>query len=111
MALLLGQRRLAMQLPLFQPPTVSDPPPRRRRPPIHYLPIYKITLVREAAMSTPRPQIRSSADAADLLRRYLGDIDREAFVVILVDRKNRLIGINMVSVGSLTASVVHPREV
>jgi len=32
-------------------------------------------------------------------------------VVILVDRKNRLIGILTVSVGSLTATVVHPREV
>jgi DNA repair protein RadC len=28
-----------------------------------------------------------------------------------LDRKNRLIGLNTVSIGSLTASVVHPREV
>jgi DNA repair protein RadC len=32
-------------------------------------------------------------------------------VVILLDRKHTLIGINTVSIGSLTASVVHPREV
>jgi RadC-like JAB domain len=29
----------------------------------------------------------------------------------MLDRKNRLIGIHTVSIGSLTASVVHPREV
>jgi DNA repair protein RadC len=31
--------------------------------------------------------------------------------VALLDRKNRVIGINTVAIGSLTASVVHPREV
>ena len=29
----------------------------------------------------------------------------------MLDRKNKMIGVNTVSVGSLTASVVHPREV
>jgi DNA repair protein RadC len=29
----------------------------------------------------------------------------------MMDRKNRLIGSHTVSIGSLTASVVHPREV
>ena len=37
--------------------------------------------------------------------------DREIFAVMLLNTKNRVIGINVVSVGSLTASVVHPREV
>lgn len=32
-------------------------------------------------------------------------------MVLLLDRKNQIIGINTVSIGSLTASVVHPREV
>jgi DNA repair protein RadC len=42
---------------------------------------------------------------------YLLDADREHFVVILLDQKHGVIGINTVSVGSLTASVVNPREV
>ncbi len=29
---------------------------------------------------------------------------------MMLDRKNRLIGINTVSIGNLTASIVHPRE-
>ncbi len=32
-------------------------------------------------------------------------------MVLLLDRKNRVIGINTVSVGSLSSAVVHPREV
>jgi len=31
--------------------------------------------------------------------------------VVLLDRKNKVIGLNTVSVGSLTASICHPREV
>ena len=34
-----------------------------------------------------------------------------AFVVLLLDHKNRVTGIDVVSIGSLSASLVHPREV
>jgi DNA repair protein RadC len=36
---------------------------------------------------------------------------REEFQVVLLDRKNRVMKNLMISQGSLTASVVHPREV
>jgi DNA repair protein RadC len=75
------------------------------------VPIYKVTLVREGRVSCYQQQIRSSADASTLLHTYLADVDREHFVVILLNQKNRVIGIHTVSIGSLTASVVHPREV
>ncbi|MCZ6873090.1 MAG: DNA repair protein RadC [bacterium] len=91
-----------MQLGLF----VKD-----ARTPYQPIPIYRVNLVREAGLHVDRPQLRSSSSASDVLRTYLGDTDREHFVVLLVDRKNRLIGINTVSIGSLTASIVHPREV
>ena len=74
------------------------------------IPIYRVNLVREAGLHVERPQLRSSSSASEVLRTFLGDTDREHFVVLLVDRKNRLIGINTVSIGSLTASIVHPRE-
>jgi DNA repair protein RadC len=70
-----------------------------------------VTLVRESAITTPAPRLRGAQQAAELLRQYLGAVDREYFVVILLDRKNTPIGINTVSIGSLTASVVHMREV
>ncbi len=75
------------------------------------IPIYRISLVREADMQIERAQLRSSDTASRLLQDYLGDTDREHFVVILLDRKNKMIGINTVSIGSLRAYVVHPREV
>ena len=46
-----------------------------------------------------------------VFRQYLGEVDREYFLVAMLDQKHKVIGINTVSMGSLTASVVHPREV
>ena len=114
------QQSVVQNAAVMEPPTqqnLFDPPPDRSlvvadpHPSSAYLPIYRVHLVHEAALPAPRTQIRSSADAAALLRQFLGTVDREHFVVIMMDRKNRLIGINTVSIGSLTASVVHPREV
>jgi DNA repair protein RadC len=82
-----------------------------RRPTAYEIPIYRVTLVRESGCPTDQPQFRSAADVATLLQTYLAGADREYCLVLLLDRKNRLIGMNTVSVGSLTAAVVHPREV
>jgi DNA repair protein RadC len=75
------------------------------------VPIYRVTLVKEGQVPCYNQQIRSSADASMLLHTYLADVDREHFVTIFLNQKNRVIGINTVSIGSLTASIVHPREV
>jgi len=39
------------------------------------------------------------------------DPDKEAVVVFILNRRNRLIAFNMVSLGTATASLAHPREV
>src|SRR5262245_44908581 len=75
------------------------------------IPVYRVSLVRESSMPCYHKQIRSSADASTLLHTYLADVDREHFVVLMLDQKNKIIGIHTVSIGSLSASVVHPREV
>jgi DNA repair protein RadC len=84
-------------------------PTKAPRP--YSVPVYKVQLVREASISFERAQMRSSRDVADLFREYLADVDREHFVVAMLDQKHKVIGINTVSMGSLTASVVHSREV
>ena len=75
------------------------------------VPVYKVTLVREGRVSCYQQQIRSSAGASTLLHTYLADVDREHFVIILLNQKNRVLGVSTISIGSLTASIVHPREV
>jgi DNA repair protein RadC len=78
---------------------------------IYGVPIYRIALVREGMLPSEDARIRSSAMVSRLLYTYLADADREHFVVVLLDQKHGVIGINTVSIGSLTASVVNPREV
>jgi len=74
------------------------------------IPVYRVTLVKEGKMPTYESRIRSSANAHTVLQEYLADTDREHFVILMLDQKNQVIGIHTVSIGSLTASVVHPRE-
>lgn len=70
----------------------------------------KIVRERRTGYGTLR-RFRSSADVYEAFREHFGLLDREEFVVLLLDAKNAFIGFNVVSVGSLTSSLVHPREV
>jgi len=75
------------------------------------VPVYRVSLVRETSIPMEYPVLRTSRDSAQLFRCHLGeDADREHFMVAMLDTKNRVIGINTVSIGSLSASVVTPRE-
>ena len=53
----------------------------------------------------------SSRDAFDHFHERLCDYRKEVFLALLLDTKNRLIREVQISEGSLTASIVHPREV
>lgn len=55
--------------------------------------------------------VRSPRDVQRHFRGRLRDSQRESFHVLLVDARHRLISTEEVSVGTLTASLVHPREV
>jgi DNA repair protein RadC len=58
-----------------------------------------------------RPVISSSADVDGLLRGRIANHDRENFVAVLLNTKNEVIEFPTISVGTLSASLVHPREV
>jgi DNA repair protein RadC len=55
--------------------------------------------------------LRSAARVARLMEPELRGLEQETFHVLLLDAKHRLKGREMVSQGTLTASLVHPREV
>jgi len=57
-----------------------------------------------------RMAFSSAADAAAYLSPKLAHLRKEYFVALLLDGKNRLIRQVRISEGSLTSSVVHPRE-
>ena len=57
------------------------------------------------------PRITRPQDAADLLLEDMRHLKEEHFVCLFLNTKNRVIGRQTLSIGSLNASVVHPREV
>jgi DNA repair protein RadC len=76
-----------------------------------FIPRYTIQLVPGSARPDPPVVIRDSVRAASILRPLFHGLDREQFLVACLDAKHAIIGVNVVSIGSLTLSIVHPREV
>ena len=68
---------------------------------------------RRIASAKPIEKIHLSCpqDVADFLMPRLRYAAKEQFVVILLNGKNKVIGTEVVSEGSLSSSIVHPREV
>ncbi len=58
-----------------------------------------------------RPRISSPEAAYRLLYPKLREQKKESFIALHLDTKNRLLREETVSVGSLNANIVHPREV
>lgn len=58
-----------------------------------------------------KPVISSPADVDGLLRGRIANQDRENFVAVLLNTKNEVIESPVISVGTLSSSLVHPREV
>jgi DNA repair protein RadC len=75
------------------------------------LPRYRIMLVRESEDFFPTySKFQNSPDLFDCFREELAALDREYFLSITLDSKNRAIGCQTISFGSLSTSIVHVRE-
>ncbi len=55
-------------------------------------------------------QFRSSVDIYRAFRQ-LAEMPVESFLVVHLDGKNRMVGMTTCSIGSMTSSLVHPRDV
>ena len=55
--------------------------------------------------------IHGPEDAAHFAMPYFKQEQKEHFAILMLNTKNHVLGLQDISVGSLTASVVHPREV
>lgn len=66
---------------------------------------------RVSANQEEKTAIRQPGDVAALLMPRLRHLRQEEFQAVLLDSKNQVLAIETVFVGSLNASLVHPREV
>jgi DNA repair protein RadC len=72
-----------------------------------------LELARRLLRATPRQGllVRSPADLEPLLRAELEGRDQERFLGLYLDARHRVVALRTVSIGTLNASLVHPREV
>ena len=73
--------------------------------------VTRIQLVKDHSVSWEHePRFTSPLQIAEAANVLLDGIDREAFVIFMLDGKNRILSVNIVSIGSLNQSIFHPRE-
>lgn len=81
--------------------------PRKKKP----TPVRVVTLQRADRTAEPVAIACSPAAAARVLQPLIGDKDREHFAVLHLDARHQVVAAEVVAVGTLTACLVHPREV
>jgi DNA repair protein RadC len=71
----------------------------------------KVVRERRAGYGPSGVQIAGAEQVFRAFRHRFEKLDREEFLAVLLDGKGRIMGFNSVSVGTLSAALVHPREV
>lgn len=72
--------------------------------------IVKIKMVKESSILYAKRRINSPSDGVDLVKEFLQGEDREHFVAVYLNTKNEPTAIHTVSIGTINASLIHPRE-
>lgn len=71
----------------------------------------KLKLIRERSKSYKPVHIHTPQEVYDFLKNTLVSSDKERVISILLDNRNKIIGVDEVSIGTLNSSIVHPREI
>ncbi len=58
-----------------------------------------------------RPKINGMDDVVNAVKPMIADMNKEFFVALYLNTKNGIMRQEVISVGSLNANIVHPREV
>ena len=73
--------------------------------------VVKLQMLKEKTFPYKTNVIKSPLNAMELLQEFIGKEDREHFVLICLDTKNKIAALNTVSIGSLNSAIVSPREI
>jgi len=95
------------QQSLFPSPAES---PHRSK----FISTYRVSLVRDRHLPFEQCRLANSQQAQKIIRNLIdthGQSDREQFIVVLLNAKNEIIGLNIVSTGTVSSAPVSPREV
>lgn len=74
-------------------------------------PTYVISSVVRRRQRKLPPSVKAPKDVYRLMHARLKGADREHFYALYLTTKNTVLSIELISIGSLNASIVHPREI
>lgn len=77
----------------------------------HSIPIIKIHQNSHDTVESPFDFIKSPEDGLAAVAPLIAHTDREHFVVICLNTKNKIMNMEVTHIGSLNSCVVHPREI
>src|SRR5687767_219907 len=74
---------------------------------------FNVTFVSEPGQSPANHRVRDADDLDYVARAILQglDADKEHFILLALNNKNRVNGFKVVATGCLTSTIIHPREV
>ena len=74
---------------------------------------YKLKIVKEDSELYEVPVIKSPTEVYQAAKQLLAlhEEPEEHFCILCLNTKNKIVGVHTISIGSLNASIVHPREV
>ncbi len=58
-----------------------------------------------------RPKINSMDDVVQIVKPMIADLNKEFFMALYLNTKNGVLKQEIISIGSLNANIVHPREI
>ena len=73
--------------------------------------VFELARRLETYMEEPKQKVKSPKDVYALMYPKMREQKKEKFVTLYLDTKNQILKEELISVGSLNASIVHPREV
>ncbi|MDC4242860.1 DNA repair protein RadC (plasmid) [Clostridium tertium] len=73
--------------------------------------VVKVYVKKEQSLQIEKDIIKKPEQVFEVVKNFLGEVDREHLIVIVLDVKNKINSISVASVGTLNSSIVHPREV
>ena len=73
--------------------------------------VFELARRLETFVEEPKRKVRSPKDVYTLMYPKMREQKKERFITLYLDTKNQILKEETVSIGSLNASIVHPREV
>mgnify|MGYP001559712140 CR=1 FL=1 len=73
--------------------------------------MYRCEMVRDGSVNADTRKVESATDAEPIFRAIIGNSPKEHVVALFLSARGNIAGAEVISVGTLTASLIHPREI